>query len=194
MKSIITEGTRGRAACERCGGFVAVTYRYGPVQLGELVVDDVMRATCDTCGAVVATAPQSAHRFRSASESRRHRRTTVRMPQELLDFVSLQLSLVGADSTHEELYFRALLLACRGNEEFVGRELLAVEHPVLLRPNRASVNLTLGPQLRSTLGQIQLASGNRSTADVLRRLLVLADGALENRVLPEIERLACAYA
>lgn len=194
MKSIVTEGTVEKAPCEKCRRFVTATYGYGPVEMDGLVVDDVMRATCDECGSVVATAPQSAHRFKTAFEERRQKRTTVRMPQEVLDFVSLQLSQVGADLTHVELYFRALLLACRGQEKSIGAELSLLRDPVLDRPNRVTVNLNLGSHLLNTLELLQQASGLKATAEILRRLLVMADGSLESKVRPEIDRLACAYA
>lgn len=194
MKSIVTEGTVEKAPCEKCRRFVTATYGYGPVEMDGLVVDDVMRATCNECGSVVATAPQSAHRFKAAFEERRQKRTTVRMPQEVLDFVSLQLSQVGADFTHVELYFRALLLACRGHEKSIGAELALLRDPILDRPNRVTVNLNLGSHLLDTLELLHQASGIQATAEILRRLLVMADGSLESKVYPEIERLACAYA
>lgn len=194
MKSIVTEGTVEKAPCEKCRRFVTATYSYGPVEMEGIVVEDVMRATCDECGSVVATTPQSAHRFKTAFEERRQKRTTVRMPQELLDFVSLQLSQVGADLTHVELYFRGLLLACRGREKPIGAELSKLNDPILNRPNRITVNLNLGSHLLTTLEHLQKASGIRATAEILRRLLVLADGSLESKVQPEVERLACAYA
>lgn len=194
MKSIVAEGTIERVACEKCQRFVPATYSYGPVELDGLVVEDVMRAVCNECGAVVATTPQSAHRFKTAFEERRQKRTTVRLPQELLDFVSLQLSLVGADITHVELYFRALLLACRGQERQIGGELSQLSDLVLERPNRVTVNLNLGSHLLTALELLQQASGIQGTAEILRRLLVMADGSLEAKVQPELERLACAYA
>lgn len=194
MKSIVAEGTVEKVACEKCQCFAPATYSYGPVEMDGLVVEDVMRAVCNWCSTVVATTPQSAHRFRTAFEERRQKRTTVRLPQELLDFVSLKLSLVGADITHVELYFRALLLACRGQEKQIGGDLSRLHDLILERPNRVSVNLNLGSHLLAVLELLQQASGLRGTSEVLRRLLVLSDGSLEAKVQPEIERLACAYA
>lgn len=194
MKSIVTEGTVEKAPCEHCHRFVAATYAYGPVEMDGLVVDDVMRATCNDCGAVVATTPQSAHRFKTAFEDRRQKRTTLRIPQELQDFIALSLSAVGADITHSELFFRALLLACRDKEEAIGKELREVQSAVLTRPNRVTVNLTLGSHLRGVLDKLQNASGFQGTGETIRRLLVLADGTLESAVQAESARLAYAYA
>lgn len=193
MKSIVTEGTVEKAPCENCKRFVQATYAYGPVEMDGLVVEDVMRATCNECGLVVATTPQSAHRFKTAIEDRNLRRTTIRIPQELHDFISLNLSAVGADITHVELYFRALLLACRDQEEQIGEALRFVQSPVLKRPNRVTVNLTLGNHLLHVLERLQRASGILGTGELIRRLLVLADGSMESLVQTELERLSYAY-
>ncbi len=194
MKSIVTEGTVEKAPCEVCQRFVQATYAYGPVEMDGVVVEDVMRGTCNNCGTVVALTPQSAHRFKTAFEDRNLRRTTIRIPQELQDFICLNLSDVGADITHVELYFRALLLACRGREEQVGEDLKSVQSPVLARPNRVTVNLTLGSHLLHVLEELQSSSQIRGAGEIIRRLLVLADGPLEALVQVEIERLAYAYA
>lgn len=194
MKSIVTEGTVEKAPCEVCKRFVQATYTYGPVEIDGIVVEDVMRATCNDCGAVAAITPQSAHRFKTAFEDRRLRRTTIRIPQELQDFISLNLSAVGADITHVELYFRALLLACRGREDQIGKDLRSVQSPVLARPNRVTVNLTLGSHLLHVLENLQSSSQIHGAGEIIRRLLVLADGPLESLVQKESERLAYAYA
>lgn len=194
MKSIITEGTVEKASCEHCQRFVEATYSYGAVEVDGLVVEDVMRGVCNLCGAVVSLAPQSAHRFKKALEDRRQKRTTLRMPQELHDFISLSLSSVGADSTHTELYFRALLLACRGQEDKVGKAVATLCSSVLNRPNSVTVNLTLGSHLLEVLERLQAASGISGVGELIRRLVVLADGSLEKAVSRECERLAHAYA
>jgi len=194
MKSILLEGTVEKAPCEHCQRFVDVTYSYGTVEVDGLVVEDVMRGVCTVCGAVVSLAPQSAHRFKSALEDRKQKRTTLRISQELHDFISLSLSSVGADSTHVELYFRALLLACRGQEPGIGQALAALQSPVLKRPSSVTVNLTLGSHLQDVLERLQAASGISGIGELIRRLIVLADDVLEEAVHQECERLAHAYA
>lgn len=195
MKTIVLEGTVERVACEHCGRFVSATYAYGPVELEPgLVVEDVMRATCDQCNRVIATAPQSAHRFKAALEQKKHRRTSLRIPHELQDFVGQNLSAVGADSTHVELYFRALLLACYGHEHEIGLKLRHLEDPVLNRPCRDTVNLNLNGNLIEVLESLARASEITNTSELLRRLLVLADGELAGAAQKECARLALAYA
>ena len=95
MKSIVTEGTVELTPCEQCQKLVPATYSYGPVEHEGLIVEDVMRAVCNQCGDIVATTPQSAHRFREAIQNRNAKRTTVRIPQELQDFICLNLSAAG---------------------------------------------------------------------------------------------------
>lgn len=195
MKSIVLEGHHIQGPCQKCRAFVDATFSYGPVELEPgLIVEDVMRATCDKCGQVVATTPQSAHRFKAALDDKKQRRTTLRLPQELQDFICLNLSSVGADVTHAELYFRALLLACRQREEEVGKLLRKVSDPVLDRPYRATVNLTLGHHLADVLDRLQQVSGIANISEIFRKLLVLADGKLAEAVEQECTRLAFAYA
>jgi hypothetical protein len=195
MKSIIIEGTQMEAACESCRKFTLSTYAYGsfPTEDGQ-IVEDVMRATCNTCGEITALSHQSAHRLKAAREERQQKRTSLRLPMELYDFISLSLSRVGADLTHVELYFRSLLLACRGKEEVIGKKLKLTSSDVLSRPNRVTVNLTLGTHLLVVLENLRRASEIQSHSELIRRLLVLADGPLGKTIQIETERLAYAYA
>jgi hypothetical protein len=67
MKSIVLEGQLTEAPCETCQRFTQARFGHGPVELEEgLVVENVMRATCESCGAVVSVAQQSAYLFRQA--------------------------------------------------------------------------------------------------------------------------------
>jgi hypothetical protein len=64
MKAFVTEGTVELIPCETCRQLVPATYSLGPVEHEGLIVEDVMRAVCNQCGDIIATTPQSAHRFR----------------------------------------------------------------------------------------------------------------------------------
>jgi len=60
-----------QAPCEQCRAFTPATFSYGIVRLNDgTIVDSVLRATCDRCGTVVATTPESAPVFRQAIEAR----------------------------------------------------------------------------------------------------------------------------
>ena len=67
MKSIVMEGQLTEAPCEVCRRFVQARFGRGQFELEDgLVVGNVMRATCDTCGAVVSLAQQSSSQLRHA--------------------------------------------------------------------------------------------------------------------------------
>lgn len=176
MKSIVLEGQLTEAPCETCQTFTEARFSYGPIELeGGLVVENVMRATCGICGAVVSLAPQSSYLLRQALSRHRRRRTTVRLPQELADFIALKLSLVEMRPSKVDLFFRALLLAARGQELALGQALIRVEDPVLAQRLGVTVNLSLRPIAQGVLDQLLAQSGLRNASEVLRRLLVLAD-------------------
>ena len=123
----------------------------------------------------MSLAPQSSYLLRQAIARHRRRRTTVRLPQELADFIALKLSLVGMRPSKVDLFFRALLLAARGHELVLGQALPRVEDPVLAQRLGVTVNLSLRPIAQGVLDQLLAQSGLRNASEVLRRLLVLAD-------------------
>ena len=175
MNSITCPGEKELAACEKCQKFTQVTWNYGPVTFEELVVEQVMRATCDTCGEVVGTAHQSSYLFKKALRQQRQHRTTIRLPQELRDYLSLQLDRAGASVFQPEIFLRALLAACRGCEETIGQALRTIEDPVLLRPCSEVLTLTLRTPLKQTLTKLHENSGVPGVSELIRRLLVLSD-------------------
>jgi hypothetical protein len=193
VKSIVTQGTVDVAPCRRCRALVKAYFSYGSVESNGRTVRDVMRAICMICGEIVNTSPQSAHRFIEVSPNRRSKRITIRIPLELQDFICLNLTSVGTETSNTGLYLTALLLACHGQEKELGPMLALAESPVLSRPNKIAVSLYLGRQLSNTLVNLATESRIANTSEVLRRLLVLADGPLERDVSQELERLANAY-
>jgi len=198
MRSIVLEGKIVQASCETCQKFMPARFAYGPLEWEEgLVVENVMRATCEQCGNVVALAPQSAHLIRRAVQQQKKRRTTVRLPQELADFIALKLSLVGMRTSKVDLFFRALLLAARGHEKKLGKELSKTDDPVLQQRLTVTVNLSLRPTAQDVLDLLLQHSGLRNASEVLRRLLVLADAeglTFGSRVKQVTEELAFAAA
>ena len=119
----------------------------------------------------------------------------MRLPQELLDFVSLQLDRVGARPNQYDLFLSALLMACRGREEVLSEKLAAVQDPVLKRPNSITINLAFSPRLHEVLTNLSAASSISNLSEVIRRLIVLAEEQpLAKAVSTETERLALALA
>lgn len=195
MKSITCPGEKELAACETCQKFTQATWDYGSVTFEELVVEQIMRATCDTCGSIVGTAHQSSYLFKKALRQQRQHRTTIRLPQELRDYLSLQLDRAGASVFQPEIFLRALLAACRGCEEIVGKALQAIEDPVLLRPCSEVLTLTLRTPLKNTLTQLHEHSGIAGVSELLRRLLVLSDmEEFYPKLKEETERVMLAMA
>lgn len=179
MKSIVLPGDTTRASCETCGRFVRATWGYRPYELeGDLVVEQVMCANCPTCGQVVGVAQQSAYLLRRALENERRFRTTLRLPQELKDYVALQLDklgVAGAPKSYVQLFLRALLAACRGRESELAEALRQVEDPVLERPCTEMLTLTLSRPLLEVLDNLKAQTGLENGSEVMRRLLVLSD-------------------
>lgn len=179
MKSIVLPGEMTRASCESCGKFVRASWGYRPYTLEDgLVVEHVMCATCPTCGQVVGVAQQSAYLLRRALENERRFRTTLRLPQELKDYVALQLDklgVAGAPHSYVQLYLRALLASCKGRESELAGSLRELDDPVLQRPCTDMVTLTLSRPLLDVLDAMKTETGIDNGSEVMRRLLVLSD-------------------
>lgn len=179
MKSIVLPGDVTRASCETCGRFVRAIWEYRPYTFEDgLVVEQVMCASCPTCGQVVGVAQQSAYLLRRALENDRRFRTTLRLPQELRDYVALQLDklgIAGAPQSYVQLFLRALLAACRGRESELTEELSQLQDPVLERPCTEMLTLTLSRPLLEVLDSLKAQTGIDNGSEVMRRLLVLSD-------------------
>lgn len=64
---IALDGQPTEAPCDTCQSFTQARFGYGSFELEDgLVVENVMRATCESCGTVVSLAPQSSHLLRQA--------------------------------------------------------------------------------------------------------------------------------
>ncbi len=63
-------GDKGKAACEHCRQIVTTTFGYHdvPFESGRGVARQIMAATCDSCGTVVAIPPQSTPAIRDARD------------------------------------------------------------------------------------------------------------------------------
>lgn len=179
MKSIVLPGESTRASCEACGKFVRAHWGYRPYELKEdLVVEQVMCATCPTCGQVVGVAQQSAYLLRRALENARRFRTTLRLPQELRDYVALQLDklgIAGAPQSYVQLFLRALLASCKGRESDLAQDLRKLDDPVLKCPCVDMLTLTLSRPLLEVLDALKAETGISNGSEVMRRLLVLSD-------------------
>jgi hypothetical protein len=119
----------------------------------------------------------------------------LRISRELEDYVALKLSQNGADASHLELFFRALLVACKGREELLSSEIQQVNDAVLQKNLSVIANITLTPTLHAVLERLQAASGITQVSEVIRRLVVLSDDPKSGvNITPELKTLTSAYA
>ncbi len=184
MKTIVLPGDSVNAACETCQKFVHATWNYGPFAMDNgLIIEQVMRASCSQCGSIVALAHQSAYLLRRALENQKRFRTTLRMPQELKDYVALQLDragIAGAPNSYVQLFLRAILAFCRGREVEMAPALQEIEDPVLHRPCTEMVTLTLSKPLLDVVENLKDRTGIQNVSELMRRLLVLWDAEPES--------------
>ena len=195
-------GRRVKAICTKCKEIVTATYGYGTVPLQDgTPVEGVMRAICDRCGSLVATAPQSTPLVRAAIETRnekrpheRKERTTVRIPRVLADFARWELfELKAPDPERFDLLVKAFIMSlARATEKRRGHaieKLRNLKDPVLEQPCDYLVALNFSEQLWKYLKQLQLEARLPSTSELVRRILVLmerdqrAEDELRNLVL-----------
>ncbi|MHB2019971.1 MAG: ribbon-helix-helix protein, CopG family [Candidatus Xenobia bacterium] len=190
MKSIVLPGQKTKASCDTCKAFRQATWGLHSHTLEDgTEVENVMQAQCDTCGSLIAIAGQAVHRIKGAIKDREKHRTSVRLPQELLDFMGARLNAAGADPTDFDMFLRALFVAAHEAEKRLFEKLPRVEDLVLERPATALINITVSPQVADLLKRFRAATG-QSTSEVLRRLLVLADGDLAAAVDEHLKREA----
>ncbi len=118
----------------------------------------------------------------------------MRFPQELLDFVGLQLDKAGGRINQYDLFIRALLIACKDKEKDFGRKIGPLKDPILERPNTTTINVALTSRLHQTLSLLVQESGIPNASEVVRRLIVLAEEpSLYKRVSAETEKLCLAF-
>lgn len=196
MKRVFCPGKKVKATCDRCDAHVGATYDYGPVPYQGAVVEGVMRATCDVCGQVVATAQQSAPLFRAAVKEKQHtRQVSVRIPRVLADFARLELAQNHAlDVERFDLLVKAFALSIAETSEKRWSEavekLRDVSDPALALPNDCQVPMYLNDRLRQLLDRLQHAAGLASIADLVRRILVLMES--DKKAESELRKLLLA--
>jgi hypothetical protein len=181
MKSIVSPGDKVRAACEHCGRFQSATFAYGGFTLSDgTTVPNVMRATCDKCGDIVALAQQSAHAIKAHRDLHRAKRTSVRLPRPLYDFAASEVSQVGGDPKNSiTLLLKAFFASLLNDEQRRERMILQLrdlDDPILHQRADVSINLHLASQLMEEAERLRTASRLKSTSEVFRKALVASEG------------------
>lgn len=186
MKSVYMPGHKIEAPCEQCSAFVPATYCYDNLTLDDgTVVADVMLARCDVCHGILAVAQQSAHAIKAARDAREaagRKRTTFRIPRPLYDYAANETSKVGATKEPVSLLLKAFLATLTDNQarlQRVSQRLHELDDPILAQPCDVSIALYLSDSLLALVRQLRQQAQLRSTSEVLRRVLVMAEGDRE---------------
>ena len=183
MRHVFKPGDTIQGGCEGCLRLVSATYDYGKIKLDDgTAVDNVMRATCDTCGGIVAIAHQSAPAIKAArvrrDEVKARQRTTVRLSRPLADFAASQLLDRGANPERLDLMLKAFIsmtLDRPARRTALVNGLRSASDSVLdLRPE-VTLHLDISKQLWTILKELQAQSGLRNLSDFIRRMLVVMD-------------------
>lgn len=98
MQKIYLPGEKKKAVCPTCEGLVSATFQYGTyVHPDGTSVPHVLMLYCDKCNHQLAHAHQSSYLIQKARRSHRLQRTSVRVPQALIDMASSQVHSLGGD-------------------------------------------------------------------------------------------------
>jgi|GEM_PF-5379264 len=98
MQKIYLAGEKKNALCQACEGLVAATFQYGTYPHPDgTKVPHVLMLYCDKCSLLLAHAHQSSYLIQRARRSGRLQRTSVRVPQALIDMASSQIYSLGGD-------------------------------------------------------------------------------------------------
>lgn len=190
-------GRKIEAPCEICGGFVSATFDLGALPMDDgSVVNGVMRATCDTCGSIVAVAHQSASVVREALDRRdAGRRATVRLPRTLAAQVAGRLSRKGTPPTQYQLLLAAFANAWRrmdaADREALVLRLGSSDSRSARARKEVTVNIDLGHNLAGFLEDLRRETGLSSRSELVRRVLAAAQE--EPEVDRELQNLAMLF-
>jgi len=175
----LEDGLKTTHWCYTCEAFRGATWAVGIVPVEDATpVPDVLRATCDVCGTVIALAPEATTRIHEAATQRGQKfRTTIRMQQALVDAVSAELSRAGADPQDFDVLLRGFglyLLTSNRNWKSAVRLLKAVsDEPLLQRPVDATITLRLPSRMWNLLEELEDDTGVHSTSELVRRILIV---------------------
>lgn len=173
----IKPGEKMELYCATCERFRQGVFDYGPLPIEEAQpVPDVLRATCPTCGGVIALAPESTPAVRHAlGDRRRKTKTTIRVQSELAQAVGAELSKIGADPLDYDLIIKGVVLyalSSRRNWRTACAALRELDVPVMRRPVESSITLRLTPRTWDIVDELE-DDTNLSTSELIRRILVL---------------------
>ncbi len=194
MKSLKVPGDKTRVGCDSCKAMVSATFRYDTLCLQDGTrVPNAMLAFCDTCGAQVAMAQQSAYLVRKARHGQR-KKTSVRLQQTLFDLASLLVEDAGGDpgeTSAPELVLKAVLATVLDHpqrREVLVQKLVNLRSDPLLSASAAQRKLNLGltTRLKSELSSLEKDTA-LTQSDLVRFSIVAARE--DARVSQELKKL-----
>ena len=98
MTNVYLPGQKKSALCPECKGRVEATFHYDTYCHPDgITVANVLMLFCDCCGAQLAHAHQSSYLIQRARAVPKPRKTSVRIPQVLLDLASSKIHSMGGD-------------------------------------------------------------------------------------------------
>lgn len=190
----LEEGLVTENWCYYCEGFRNAVWGTGTIPVdGADPVENVLRATCEVCGTVIALSPQATPRLREALASRRKRfRTTIRVQKDLATAVAAALSRTGVEPGDFDLLIRGFviyLLASPRNWKSAIPLLREVDDSVLARPVDTSITFSLPPRVWNLLEELGDDTGIQNISDMVRRILVVVSKVGHKKSPPYVDAI-----
>ncbi|MCW5865757.1 MAG: hypothetical protein KIS61_00710 [Candidatus Eremiobacteraeota bacterium] len=183
MQKIYLPGEKKKAVCPTCEGLVDATFRYGVyVHSDGTDVPNVLMLYCDQCDTQLAHAHQSSYLIQKARRSDQSQRTSVRVPQALIDMASSQIhSLGGVPKTVSalDLIIKAIVSTLFGVTPAKRKKVLDELQKQRagpfwnLSPGRL-VPLHLSQHAKAELGKLAIETNLKNRSEIVRASILLA--------------------
>lgn len=184
MQKIYLPGDKKKAVCPTCEGLVSATFQYGTyVHPDGTSVPHVLMLYCDECKTQLAHAHQSSYLIQKARRSQnRLQRTSVRIPQALIDMASSQVYSLGGDPktlSALDLVIKAtvatLFEASPARRELVTRELESRRmDPFWKLSSERQVPLRLSERAKQELRKLSDETQLKTQSEIIRASILLA--------------------
>lgn len=186
------KGDSGRAVCESCEKLVTTTFDYRDVPFsdGNGVAKGILAAVCDTCGAVVATPPQSTPAIQRAREAA-VKPIEASFPAPVVEILDLALYRIsptsGADFRKHLLMHFALKLAAIKDPNETARSLLVryeSHRSEWKNQPRRRLSFKLSPKANKTFDELQ-SKTNLNRTQLISGLIMKIE---QDIVAPEVPK------
>lgn len=187
-----------KAFCWKCNCFHSATFAIGGLRRWDgLSVENVLRATCDVCDSVVASAPQAAPQIGLALEER-ERKTSFRVSHELTEMAQKAVAEAGLPGVTATRAVTMLVKAYLGSlvdndlkrQSTVGKCVSLGAFPK--GKSEETVSIRAHSAFFHQLEQLAVESHLPTPSDVFRCLVVLA--VTDKAAGLELKKLVTIYA